>query len=105
MRKDAWAEIVAEILDAKSIAIGAPTLHNSIFPPVAGFLTYLKGLKPRNKRALAFGSYGWNGVAVKEIQKVFEELKFETLEPLQIKFRPSKDELERAFNTGIELAR
>ena len=105
VRRDSWADIVTEILDAKSIAIGSPTIHNSIFPPVAGFLTYLKGLKPQKKRALAFGSYGWNGVAVKEIQKVLEELKFETLEPLMVKFKPSEGELQKAFELGAELAK
>uniref|UniRef100_A0A7C4S4J2 FprA family A-type flavoprotein n=1 Tax=Geoglobus ahangari TaxID=113653 RepID=A0A7C4S4J2_9EURY len=105
VRKDPWVDIVTEILDAKSIAVGSPTIHNGLFPTVAGFLTYLKGLKPQNKKALAFGSYGWNGNAVKEIQKVFEELKLETLEPLMIKFRPNEDELQKAFELGVELAR
>ena len=105
VRKDPWADIVTEILDAKAIAVGSPTIHNGIFPPVAGFLTYLKGLKPQNKKALAFGSYGWNGNAVKEIQEVFEELKLETLNPLMVKFRPNEEELQKAFELGVELAR
>ncbi len=104
VRKDYWTDIVTEILDAKAVAVGAPTIHNSLFPTMAGFLAYLKGLKPQNKKALAFGSYGWNGVAVKEIMKVFEDLKFETLEPLMVKFKPSKEELEKAFEMGAKLA-
>ena len=104
-RKDYWTDIVTEILDARAIAIGAPTIHNNIFPPMAGFLSYLKGLRPREKRALAFGSYGWNGAGVKEILKILEELKFETLEPLMIKFKPKKEELQRAFDIGAELAK
>lgn len=104
VRKDPWTNIVTEILDAKAIAIGAPTIHNSIFPPVAGFLSYLRSLKPRNKKALAFGSYGWNGVAVKEIAKILEELGFETTQ-LAVKFRPTKEELEKAYELGAELAK
>lgn len=103
-RKDSWTEIVAEILDAKAIAIGAPTIHNSLFPPVAGFLSYLKSLKPKNKKALAFGSYGWNGVAVKEIAKTLEELGFETKQ-FAVKFKPTKEELEKAYELGVELAK
>uniref|UniRef100_A0A7C3M8T0 FprA family A-type flavoprotein n=1 Tax=Archaeoglobus fulgidus TaxID=2234 RepID=A0A7C3M8T0_ARCFL len=105
VRKDSWTDIVTEILDAKAVAIGGPTIHNTLFPPVAGFLTYLRGLKPQNKKGLAFGSYGWNGNGVKEIQKVLEELKFETLEPLMVKFRPTDEELQKAFELGAELAR
>ncbi|MEM0303438.1 MAG: FprA family A-type flavoprotein [Archaeoglobaceae archaeon] len=103
-RKDSWTEIVSEILDAKAIAVGAPTIHNSLFPPVAGFLSYLKSLKPKNKKALAFGSYGWNGVAVKEIAKVLEELGFETKQ-FAVKFKPTKEELEKAYELGVELAK
>ena len=105
VRKDSWADIATDVLDAKAIAVGSPTIHNGLFPPVAGFLTYLKGLKPQKKKALAFGSYGWNGNAVKEIQKVFEELKLETLDPLMVKFRPSEEELRKAFELGVELAK
>ncbi len=105
LRKDSWTFVVTEILDAKAVAVGGPTIHNSLFPPVTGFLTYLKGLRPQKKKALAFGSYGWNGAGIKEIVRVFEELKLETLEPLAVKFRPSGDELEKAFAAGAELAR
>ncbi|MEM1576704.1 MAG: FprA family A-type flavoprotein [Archaeoglobaceae archaeon] len=103
-RKDSWTEIVSEILDAKAIAVGAPTIHNSLFPPVAGFLSYLKSLKPKKKKALAFGSYGWNGVAVKEIAKALEELGFETKQ-FAVKFKPTKEELEKAYELGVELAK
>ncbi|MEM1579248.1 MAG: FprA family A-type flavoprotein [Archaeoglobaceae archaeon] len=104
IRKDSWTEIVAEILEAKAVAIGSPTIHNSIFPPVAGFLSYLKSLKPKNKKALAFGSYGWNGVAVKEIAKVLEEIGFDTKQ-FAVKFKPTKEELEKAYEIGVELAK
>jgi len=104
-RKDYWTDIVTEILDAKAIAIGAPTIHNGLFPPMVGFLTYLKGLRPKNKKAVAFGSYGWNGNGVKEINRVLEELKLDLLEPLMIKFKPTREELQKAFSVGVELAK
>jgi len=104
VRKDPWSDILTEILDAKAVAIGAPTMHNTVFPPVAGFLAYMRGLKPKNKIGVAFGSYGWGGGATKEINRVFEELKFDVLEPLQIKFRPTQEEFEKAFKLGAELA-
>jgi flavorubredoxin len=104
-RRDSWTDIVTEILDAKALAVGAPTIHNTLFPPVAGFLGYLRGLKPQNKKVLAFGSYGWNGAGIKEIERVFQELKLEMLEPLMVKFRPTKEELEKAYAAGVELAK
>lgn len=104
VRKDSWTEIVTEILDAKALAVGAPTIHNSVFPPVAGFLSYLKSLKPKNKKALAFGSYGWNGVAVKEMAKALEEMGFET-QQFAVKFKPTKEELQKAYELGVELSK
>ncbi|MGP3667335.1 MAG: FprA family A-type flavoprotein [Candidatus Bathyarchaeota archaeon] len=104
VRKDSWSEIVTEILDAKAIAIGAPTMHNTVFPPVAGFLAYMKSLKPKNKIGVAFSSYGWGGGAVREINKVFEELKFEIMEPLQVRYKPTSDDLEKAFELGVKIA-
>jgi flavorubredoxin len=79
-------------------------MHNTIFPPVAGFLEYMRSLKPKNKIGFAFGSYGWGGGAVKAITKILESLKFEIIEPFQVKFRPTEDELKRAFEMGEKLA-
>jgi len=104
LRNDSWSEIMTEILDAKAVAVGSPTTHNTVFPPVAGFLAYMRGLKPKRKIGVAFGSYGWSGGAVKEISRAMEELKFEVLEPLQVKFRPTAEELTRAFDLGARLA-
>ena len=105
IRRDAWSEIMTEVLDAKAVAIGAPTMHNTVFPPMAGFLAYMKGLKPKNKIGLAFESYGWGGGAVRDINKVFEELKFETMEPVRIRYRPTKEEMEKAYEAGVELGK
>ncbi|MCS7121678.1 MAG: FprA family A-type flavoprotein [Archaeoglobaceae archaeon] len=105
VRKTSFTEIVTEILDAKAIAVGSPTLHNSVFPTIAGFLTYLKSLRPQKKKALAFGSYGWNGVGIKEVHSLLQEMKLECLEPLMVRYKPKKDEIEKAFNLGVELVK
>lgn len=103
-RKDSWANIMTEILDARAIAVGAPTMHNTIFPPMAGFLAYMKGLRPKNKIGVAFGSYGWGAGAVNEINRILENLKLDCIEPLQTKFRPTENELEKAFEAGVKIA-
>jgi len=104
VRKDCWAEILTEILDSKGLAIGSPTVHNGMFPPVAGFLAYLKSLKPRNKVAVAFSSYGWGGGASKEITKLLQDLKFEVLPALDVQYRPTAEDLDKAFSLGRKLA-
>ncbi|WP_456327413.1 FprA family A-type flavoprotein [Archaeoglobus sp.] len=105
VRKDAWADIVTEILDAKAVCIGAPTMHNHVFPPMAGFLTYLKGLRPKNKIGMAFCSYGWGSGAYENIVEVMESLGWEIVEGLQVQFKPSEDELKKAFDLGVEIGK
>ena len=60
-------EIVKEMLDAKGFIVGSSTHDNNMLPNIAGFLEFFKGLRPKNRVAAAFGSYGWAGGAVKEI--------------------------------------
>ena len=90
----AISSIMVDFLDASYICIGNPTLNNQLFPRVAAFVTYMKGLAPRNKKALAFGSYGWRPGVVKQIQQVYEELKWQTVEPFEEKYTPTEADLE-----------
>jgi flavorubredoxin len=69
------SDVATEILDAGALLVGSPTMNNNMFPTVSDVLTYLKGLKPKNLIGDAFGSYGWSGEAVKQIQSVLEEMK------------------------------
>ena len=89
------SEIMPDFLDAKYVVIGNPTLNNQLFPRVAGFVTYMRGLAPQNKTALAFGSYGWKPGVVKQIQSVYEELGWQTVEPFEEKYTPKSDVLEK----------
>ncbi|MFH1138761.1 MAG: FprA family A-type flavoprotein [Pseudomonadota bacterium] len=75
------SEIIAELQEAGAILVGSPTLNNGLFPTVADFLCYMKGLRPQNKIAAAFGSYGWSGEAVKLITKELEEAKMTIISP------------------------
>ncbi|HUV38569.1 MAG TPA: FprA family A-type flavoprotein [Planctomycetota bacterium] len=69
------SDAVTELLDAGALVVGSPTLNNQMFPTVADFLAYLKGLKPRNLVGAAFGSYGWSGEAAKLIRQELESMK------------------------------
>lgn len=89
------SEVMIDFLDAEYVCIGSPTLNNELFPRVAGFVTYMKGLAPKNKKALAFGSYGWKGGVVKQIQAVYEALGWQTVEPFEEKYTPKSDVLEK----------
>lgn len=105
-RKCHRSDIMTEILDAGAVAVGSPTLNNGIFPVIADVLTYIKGLRPQNKIAAAFGSYGWSGEAVKIINKEFEEMKWDIADPgVKVLYVPDEDDLKRCFDLGATLAK
>jgi flavorubredoxin len=104
VRNDDISDIMAEILDAGGVAIGSSTMHNTFLPSVSSFLTSLQGLRPKGKLGVAFGSYGWSGGAVKQITEVLEKLRFDVLPPLQIRYRPTDEELRKAFDLGVNMA-
>jgi len=86
------SDIMTEILDAGAVIVGSPTLNNGLFPTVADFLTYMKGLKPLNKVAAAFGSYGWSGEAVKLITQELEAMKFDLVDRgVRVQYVPDED--------------
>jgi len=100
------SDIMTEVLDAGAIVIGSPTLNNGLFPTVSDFLTYLKGLKPQNKVAAAFGSYGWSGEAVKMITKDLEEMKFKVVDPgVRVQFVPDKEAKEACRELAKKIAK
>lgn len=88
------SDIMTEILTAQYVCVGSPTLNNNILPTVAAFLTYLKGLSPKGRKGLAFGSYGWGGQSVGQVEEILAGGGFEMMEPIKIKYIPDDKELK-----------
>jgi len=100
------SDVLTEVLDAAAVIVGSPTLNNGLFPTVADFLTYMKGLKPKNKLGGAFGSYGWSGEAVKRIQEELSEMKFEMIsEGIRHQYVPGADAREKCKEYGRTIGR
>ena len=100
------SDIATECLDAKAIVVGSPTLNNGIMPSVADVLCYLKGLKMTGKVAGSFGCYGWSGESVKILKAQLEEMKYNFVgEGVKILFKPSEEDLQKAYEYGLEIAK
>ncbi len=104
LRRNDWSEIVKEVLEARAILIGSPTLNNGMFPTVGGFLTYLMGLRPKNKIWATFGSYGWAGGAVRGINEKLKSGSYEPVESLEVIFRPDENDLAKCNALGRKIA-
>ncbi|WP_196592609.1 FprA family A-type flavoprotein [Pectinatus sottacetonis] len=99
------SDIVTDILTAKYIAVGSPTLNNNMMPTVASFLCYLKGLSPKDKGRLsfAFGSYGWGGQSIAQAEDELKACGFTIwIDKIRIKNIPSNEELKQLKNTVLE---
>jgi flavorubredoxin len=99
------SEVVYEILNAGALVVGSPTLNNHLLPNMADIMTYLRGLKPQNLIGAAFGSYGWSGEAVKEIEEILAEMKVEKAsEGIRVKNVPDAAVLNRCYELGKTMA-
>ena len=88
------SEVMTDVLDAKAVVLGSSTLNNGL-PRMAGFLMYMRGLRPTNKLGAAFGSYDWSGEAVKLMNAAMEEMKFDIIDPgVRIKYVPTHETLQ-----------
>ena len=106
LRTNHRSDLVEEMLEAKGILLGSPTLNNGMFPTMGDFLTYMRGLKPKGKIFGLFGSHGWGGGAVKEMRRNLVEEKFEVWEKeLPIQYIPDSEELKKAVQFGKEFAK
>lgn len=100
------SDAITDVLSSKGVFIGSPTLNNGYLPTVGAFLTYLKGLRPRNRIGFSFGSYGWGGQSVGEIEKVLKELKWDLPEDgVKINYIPDAKELDQLKATGKRLGK
>ncbi|UCH89672.1 MAG: FprA family A-type flavoprotein [Thermoplasmata archaeon] len=99
------SDVMIDVLTSRAILVGSPTLNNGMLPSIGAFLTYIKGLRPRNRIGFAFGSFGWGGQAVGEIEKVLTDLRWELpVESLKLKYIPDEDELYKMKETGKTIA-
>ena len=104
LSKSDSSDIVKEVLEARGFLLGSPTLNNGLFPKVAEFSTYIKGLRPKGRIAATFGSYGWSMGATKALTADLQAAGMEVVEDLQVKFIPVGEKLDKCEMLGREVA-
>ena len=99
------SDIIKEFLEAKGLLVGSSTINNGILHTLAPFLEELQGLKPKKKIATAFGSYGWGGGAVKDIEEKLKKAGITVASPsLTVKWVPNKSEVRKCIEFGRDFA-
>ena len=106
LRFNHLSDVVTDVLDARFICVGSPTLNSNMLPTVSAFLTYLKGLSPKDRIGLAFGSYGWGGQSVRHVEDALKECGFDLLESIKIQYIPDETQLQEIYEkTKQEIAK
>jgi anaerobic nitric oxide reductase flavorubredoxin len=98
-------DVITEIFKSKAILVGSSTINKGVLSAVAGILEEIKGLRFRNKKAAAFGTYGWSGEAVKIISERLKEAGFQLLnDGIRATWNPDTESANNCIRFGREIA-
>jgi len=98
-------DVMVDIFKARLVVLGSATHNNGILPSMAKMLEEMRGLRFKNKIGAAFGTYGWSGECVREIEDILKKAAIPLVrEGLRFKWMPSEADLETCRAYGRELA-
>ena len=99
-------DILTEIFKSKAILVGSPTIGQGILSSIAEIMEMIKGLRFKNKRAAAFGCYGWSGESVKVLTEHLEKSGFSIInDGIRAKWNPDDESIDKCIEYGKEIAR
>lgn len=95
-------DIMTEVFKSRAIAVGSPTECNGLLSSVEGWLSFLRSLKFKGKKAAAFGCYGWSGESVKLLQERLAAAGFEVIpESVRSFWNPDEEDF-KAVETMVK---
>lgn len=98
-------EVLAEIFRARAVLVGSPTLNRGLLPTITPILEDLRGLGFRNKIGAAFGSYGWSGESVSQIEEHLERSHVRMVaDGVRVKWQPREEDLAACRALGRTVA-
>lgn len=98
-------DVITEIFKSKGILVGSPTVNKGVLSAVAALLEEINGLKFQDKKAAAFGCYGWSGEAVKTISDKLKEGGFQLLnDGIREKWNPDTEAVDHCVRFGRDVA-
>ena len=103
--RDDKNDVLTEIFQSRAVLVGSPTINYGHSFAIAGLLEMMKGLKFKKKKGAAFGSYGWSGDAVKQLNALLTEAGFELVNDGIAKlWVPDDDALDDCREYGRQFA-
>lgn len=94
-------DIITEVFKSKGILFGSSTVNKTIMHATSGVLEMMKGLGFKNKKAAAFGSYGWSGESVGILEEKLKGGKIDVVQDgLKILWMPDDEAKEACREFG-----
>ncbi|MEM0466991.1 MAG: anaerobic nitric oxide reductase flavorubredoxin [Candidatus Thermoplasmatota archaeon] len=99
-------DTISEIFKSKAILVGSPTINKGILTSTAMILEEIRGLNFKDKKAAAFGCYGWSGESVPMITQHLKQAGFTVIDDgLKILWNPDEASRKKCFEYGQNFAR
>lgn len=94
-------DVLTEVFKSKAFLVGSSTINRGILSGAASILEMIAGLGFKNKKAGAFGSYGWSGESVKIIEARLKDAKLDVIEPgLKVLWNPDTESYSQCVEFG-----
>jgi len=99
-------DLITEIFKSRMILLGSPTIGGGVLSGVAEILEIIKGMRFKNKKAAAFGCYGWSGESVKVITEHLEKSGFSIInDGIRALWNPDDESIENCIEFGRKIAK
>jgi anaerobic nitric oxide reductase flavorubredoxin len=99
------SDLITEIFKSRAVLIGSPTVNKGILSAAAAILEEMKGLKFQNKKAAAFGCYGWSGEAITVISERLKEGGFQVMnDGIMELWNPNTEAIDNCIRFGKDVA-
>jgi len=97
-------DLATEAFKSKAILVGSPTVNRGLLYDSTGFLGHIKGLAFKNKKAAAFGTYGWSGESVKIISEGLKDAGLDVIgDGLRLLWNPDEEAKEQCKDFGRKI--
>ncbi|MDD2462943.1 MAG: anaerobic nitric oxide reductase flavorubredoxin [Desulfobulbus sp.] len=98
-------DLITEVFKSKAILVGSPTINQGILSATAAILEEMRGLKFKNKKAAAFGCYGWSGESIKMISDRLKEGGFQLMnDGIRELWNPDTEAVDNCIHFGKSIA-
>lgn len=99
-------DILTEVFKSKAILVGSSTINNGYLSSIVSLIEMMKGLKFKNKKAAAFGSYGWSGEAVNQMSQMLARAGFTVVNKgIRTLWVPDEKAVQECIVYGEQFAR